>query len=1441
MSAASIEGRDLPLSILNDHLYAMISEAIDTSDTTTDEPTRTDLDSHANMTVVGRHAIILNTTGRTVSASPFTPDYKPLDVPVVDAAVLYECPFAGTRHILVLFNALHVPSMTHNLIPPFIMREAGITVHDTPKIHVESPSVEDHSLFFPSEQLRIPLSLWGIFSYFPTRKPTVSELHELSDNVLSLTPDGPWNPNSDSYAINEENMLDWEGHVVQPTQRPPFVLADIADDEAMIESITAQLSVCELHPTDHDPMIPSTLEAADISSLFDDQATLAEMNPMLDPSRLASLVNDRCHLGKFAMSIGSTAAFLDDDIANASGAFAATSKGVSPEHLSKIWRIDIPTAKRTIELTTQLAKRSEIDNLSRNYPTNDRMLRYRRVHRLFFMDTFFATSKVQKTTRGHTCMQLFVTDTGFIFVVPMKSKGEVPMAVKAFAKAVGAPDAIVCDAAREQTSQDLRSFCQKIGTTLRVLEKDTQWANRAELYIGLLKEAVRQDMGKTNSPLVLWDYCVERRALINNLTAKSLFQLDGQNPQYTVTGDHGDISNLCQFDWYEWVYYREGSNQFPLMREILGRVLGPAKGSGNEMAQWILKSNGQVVPRRTVRPLTEAECHSEVEARKRQEFDAAIKDRYGDSINLPPVPLPPKDDPEPTDDDDDDDDLRMPQLDDPVDAHGVAIDQQPLYDLLINAEVMLAHQDTIQPAKVIGRSVGPDGKTQGSYNRFHTLNTMSYDVEFPDGTVKEYAGNQIAENILRQIDQEGYTITHLDSIVDYKTDDAAVTEQNAYVTTRGGARRLRKTTCGWHLLVRWTDGSQQWVTLADLKESHPVETAEFAVAHNIHKEPAFAWWVPYTLRKRDVIVSAIKTRTRKTTHKYGIEIPDTIECAYELDRKNGNDFWAKSIRKEMTNVGIAFEILPQGTDPPPGWRKASGHLVFDVKMDLTRKSRWVLDGHLTELPGNISTYAGVVSRESVRIALTYAALNGLDVTAADIRNAYLQAPSSCQDYIVCGLEFGLEHVGKKALIRRALYGGKTAGRDFRNHLRECMGFLGFKTCLADPDVWMRPALKSDGSEYWEYVLLYTDDTLVISENGEKVLREQIGRYFELKEESIGPPDIYLGGRMRKVQLENGANAWAFGSSQYVKAQVQNLEQRLHERGLSLPPTANTPLSAGYRPEVDVSPELDAKGANEFQSLIGVLRWIIELGRVDICCEVSMLSSHLAMPRQGHLNQLYHVFAYLKKYHNAEMVFDPSDPVIDEALFDRHDWTTTPHGADLKEELPPNMPTPRGQGMTIRAYVDADHATDSMTRRSRTGFLVYLNCAPIYWTSKKQASIETSSFGSEFTAMKQCTEYIRGLRYKLRMMGIACDHPAYIYGDNKSVLYNTTLPDSTLKKKSQSLAYHFVREGAARDEWRTAYVNTHLNPADLLTKPLASGEKRTSFVRMVLHHIFGSVE
>ena len=322
----------------------------------------------------------------------------------------------------------------------------------------------------------------------------------------------------------------------------------------------------------------------------------------------------------------------------------------------------------------------------------------------------------------------------------------------------------------------------------------------------------------------------------------------------------------------------------------------------------------------------------------------------------------------------------------------------------------------------------------------------------------------IAEHVLYAADPDGYYTQHMKGIVDHKRSGNAVTKANKYVISRSRRdglikhKHLRKTTIGWKFLIEWDNGSRTWMDLKDMKESNPIEVAEYAVARKIDDEPAFEWWVPYALRKRDVIVSAVKSRMRKKTHKYGIEIPKSVEDAYRLDRENGNTFWADALSKEMGNVGIAFEILSPGERAPPGWTKASGHTIFDVKMDFTRKARWVKDGHRTP-DSKTSSYAGVVSRESIRIALTYAALHHIDVMAADIRNAYLQAPSSEKHYIICGKEFGLENEGRVALIRRALYGGKVAGRDFWHHLRSCMKHLGFESSRADPDVWFRKSTR----------------------------------------------------------------------------------------------------------------------------------------------------------------------------------------------------------------------------------------------------------------------------------------------------------------------------------------------------------------------------------------------
>ena len=168
------------------------------------------------------------------------------------------------------------------------------------------------------------------------------------------------------------------------------------------------------------------------------------------------------------------------------------------------------------------------------------------------------------------------------------------------------PTALILDPAREQRSKELSKVTKKMCCPLKYLERATQWGNLAELYIGLLKEAVRKDIKDSDSPLQFWAYCAERCVLINNFTLKNLFKLNGGNDNLKITGDAGDISNLCSLGWFEWCYFRNGS-PFPYQAKKLGRCLGPAINYSNEMAQWILKDTMKITASHTFCPLTKDE------------------------------------------------------------------------------------------------------------------------------------------------------------------------------------------------------------------------------------------------------------------------------------------------------------------------------------------------------------------------------------------------------------------------------------------------------------------------------------------------------------------------------------------------------------------------------------------------------------------------------------------------------------------------------------------------------------------------------------------------------------------------------------------------------------------------------------------------------------------
>jgi hypothetical protein len=324
----------------------------------------------------------------------------------------------------------------------------------------------------------------------------------------------------------------------------------------------------------------------------------------------------------------------------------------------------------------------------------------------------------------------------------------------------------------------------------------------------------------------------------------------------------------------------------------------------------------------------------------------------------------------------------------------------------------------------------------------------------------------------------------------------------------------------------------------------------------------------------------------------------------------------------------------------------------------------------------------------------------------------------------------------------------------------------------------------DGFEYYAYVLLYVNDVLVVHHDAEDVLL-RLDKYFKMKPGSIGDPDVYLGATIKQMRLANGIMAWASSPSKYVRASVDTVMKYLTNLGdarWSMPKKASNPFPGDYEPEMDTTPTLNTELASWYASLIGMLRWMVEIGRVDIIMEVSKMASQMASPREGHLDALLHMSGFLRICHNSRMAYDPSYPTIDMEVFKPNDWKS--FYGNVVESIPSNALEPRGKDVNLRLYVDSDHAGEKRRRCSRIGFFVFMNTALVQWFSKQQATIETSVFGAEFVAMKIGMESLRGLRYKLSMMGVGISGPSYIYGDNMLVIHNTQRPFNLLPHRSR---------------------------------------------------------
>ena len=554
-------------------------------------------------------------------------------------------------------------------------------------------------------------------------------------------------------------------------------------------------------------------------------------------------------------------------------------------------------------------------------------------------------------------------------------------------------------------------------------------------------------------------------------------------------------------------------------------------------------------------------------------------------------------------------------------------------------------------------------------------------------------------------------------------------------------------------------------------------------------------------------------------YKFGLHIPRDYKDALLIDKSNNNTQWQNAIQLELDNIDAhrTFHDLGLGTPLPSGYHNIRVHFVFDVKEDGRRKARLVAGGHLTPIPYE-SVYSSVAALRSLCIAILIGELNGLHLMSGDIGYAYLNSYTKEKVGFVAGPEFG-PLAGHTMIVDKAIYSLRSSGARFHERFVETMRDMGFSPSHADPDVWM-----CDAGDVYEYLVVYVDDLIAVMKDPKVFFNElqQSPHHYTLK--GLTEPRYHLGADY----FRDKDGTLCFGAQTYVKRLLTNFESLYGE----LPRKEKSPPTKNDHPELDTTDFCTPHEIAKFHSIIGACQWMITLCRSDIAQAIMSLNRFRQSPRIGHVERLICIIGYIRHFPHAAIRFRTGIPDHETLFGDTpvtHEWMHTIYG-HVTEDIPPDMPTPKGRPVRLTTFVDANLMHDLVTGRSCSGILHLLNQTPIDWFTKRQKQVETATYGSEFMAARQAMEQIMDLCYTLRMFGVPLDGPSWLFGDNRSVVTSSTLPHSTLGKCWNALSYHRCHEAVAAGIVRFEYIPSKQNTADYLTKNLPHHEAWSHLMR-----------
>ena len=953
----------------------------------------------------------------------------------------------------------------------------------------------------------------------------------------------------------------------------------------------------------------------------------------------------------------------------------------------------------------------------------------------------------------------------------------------------GAMDTLISDGGKYEISKRVTDLLRSLFIKDYQSEPYHQHQNKAENRFGLAKRYTNTVMNTSGCPACCWLLCLQYICVVLNHLASPTLQ--GICPVQALEGTTPDISFLLHFSFYEPVYYRIDSSEpdlnFPSSsNETKDYWVGFADNQGDSLTWRILTEDTQKII-----------IHSGVRSALRTTTNQRLASPSGEGTTLPfPIPYSQSQNSLPLD---------------PLDA------STPNFEHFVKSQTGEDEDNPISMANIdipnlLGRSFLLPPEDNGERHMAKVIDIDDHgqtpeDIKFKLKINKDQAEEIMSYNQLMDYIQKG---------TDAEEDPDSLFKFRDIVAHQGPLESTDPNHKGskYNVMVEWESGEVTYEPLTLISKDDPVTCAVYAKKHDLLDTTGWKHLKRYAKTSKRLIRAVKQSRIRQVRtsarYQHGFQVPKDYNDAMRLDKENGNTHWQDAMDLELTQIHEYKVFKDTGKAKfhngkvvtPDGFQKIRVHFVYAVKHDGRFKARLVADGHLTKEPVE-SIYSGVVSLRSLRMVVFLSQLNNLEIWGADVGNAYLEAYTDEKLCIMAGPEFK-ELQGHLLIMFKALYGTRSGGARWHDRLFDILQELKFKPSKADPDVWMRP---EQGGTCYEYIAVYVDD-LAIAAKDPQAFCNELKKKYNLKLKGVGPLEYHLGCTYKK----DPDGTLAADPRRYVNKILESYERMFNEK----PRKSRPPLEGGDHPELDTSELCDEHQTKQFQTLIGQLQWLISLGRFDIAVHVMSLSRFRAQPRKGHLDRAKRIVGYLLFLPDGAIRFRIGEPDFSSLKDQEYDWTRTVYSGAC-EQIPHDIPKPLGKHVQTTHYVDANLHHDLATGKAVTAALHFLNQTPIDAYTKRQSTVETATYGSEFVAARTAVDQIIDIRTTLRYLGVPIRDKSYMFGDNKSVVTSSTIPNSTISKRHHLASYHRVREAIAAKFISFHWKDGKSNPADILSK------------------------